>query len=498
MKKRLFSFISIVVGFVIALAAVEVMAIGWLYLEDGRHTPAAELFERTQNTYVRDMTRGTGCRFIDTLYPHPYWAFVHHANPPCGISWANNVGLFGPDFPTVKPADRYVVMISGGSVAAYLGGNQKPPYPRYLEEELNKSWVSPNGKPWMVLDAAAGAWKEPQSFIAFAMYATAVDAVINLSGYNEHYYFQPKMDQRLEGPAANFLEANPFAADENFGDAAIGWVMGRLAGAMSINPILGKSHAAYLLIRGIEAAAKGKDSFKSSKRTTIPSLFALPKDIQDNPQRLFDVQLDLYQKYFRATEAVAHDNGVKSAYFMQPIPAWGKTLTDDGTARRRRPGLRRALSPHGRRHDDAQRARPADLRPGRYFQERHQHHLRRFDPLSRRRRRPQPRQPHGGGPDRRAAGQDLGPAAQALKGFAQFPEFPLPPLSHFWGACTASGIQTFRHSRYFRQRAKCGGKASPTMDWASQSVVPTGARSAEREGPSFTISDCRRRGRSLR
>ena len=328
MKKRLFSFISIVVGFIVALAAVEVMAIGWLYLEDGRHTPAAELFERTQNTYVRDMTRGTGCRFIDTLYPHPYWAFVHHANPPCGISWANNVGLFGPDFPTVKPADRYVVMISGGSVAAYLGGNQKPPYPRYLEEELNKTYVSPNGKPWMVLDAAAGAWKEPQSFIAFAMYATAVDALINLSGYNEHYYFQPKMDQRLEGPAANFLEANPFAADENFGDAAIGWVMGRLAGAMSINPILGKSHAAYLLIRGIEAAAKGKDSFKSNKRTTIPSLFALPKDIQDNPQRLFDVQLDLYQKYFRATEAVAHDNGVKSAYFMQPIPAWGKTLTD--------------------------------------------------------------------------------------------------------------------------------------------------------------------------
>ncbi|HYI04860.1 MAG TPA: hypothetical protein VD858_08210, partial [Reyranella sp.] len=329
MKKRLFSFISIVVGFVIALAAVEVMAIGWLYLEDGRHTPAAELFERTQNTYVRDMTRGTGCRFIDTLYPHPYWAFVHHANPPCGISWANNVGLFGPDFPTVKPTDRYVVMISGGSVAAYLGGNQKPPYPRYLEEELNTRYVSPNGKPWLVLDAAAGAWKQPQSFIAFAMYATAVDAHINLSGYNEHYYFQPKMDQRLEGPAANFLEANPFAADENFGDAAIGWVMGRLAGAMSINPILGKSHAAYLLIRGIEAAAKGKDSFKSSKRTTIPSLFALPKDVQDNPQRLFDVQLDLYQKYFRATEVVAHDNGVKSAYFMQPIPAWGKTLTDD-------------------------------------------------------------------------------------------------------------------------------------------------------------------------
>ena len=35
------------------------------------------------------------------------------------------------------------------------------------------------------------------------------------------------------------------------------------------------------------------------------------------------------------------------------------------------------------------------------------------------------------------------------------------------GACTAGGIQTFRHSRYFRQRAKCWRQASPTMGWAS-------------------------------
>ena len=87
MKQRLFRAISILVGIVLALAAVEGMAIVWLYLEDGRYTPAAELFQRTQNTYVRDATKGTACRYVDTLYPHPYVAFVHHANPPCGISW---------------------------------------------------------------------------------------------------------------------------------------------------------------------------------------------------------------------------------------------------------------------------------------------------------------------------------------------------------------------------------------------------------------------------
>lgn len=329
MKQRIFRWISILVGIVLALVAVEAMAIAWLYVEDGRYTPAADLFERTQNTYVREATRGTGCRFIDTLYPHPYVAFVHHANPPCGRSWVNNVGLFGPDFPVVKHSDHYVVFLTGGSVASFLGGNMEPPWPRYLGEELNKKYISPTGKPWMVLDAAAGAWKEPQPFIMFSLYASSVDAMVNLSGFNEHYYFRPKMDQRLEGPASNFLEVNPFAADENFGDAAIGWVMGRLAGAMALNPVLRRSHAAYLVIRGIEAAAKGRDSFKSNKRTTIPGLFALPKDIQEDPERLFDVQLGLYRKYFRAAEAVAKDNGVKTAFFLQPVPAWGKTLTDE-------------------------------------------------------------------------------------------------------------------------------------------------------------------------
>ncbi len=329
MKQRIFGWISVLIGIVLALALIEVTAIAWLYVEDGRYTPAAELFERTQNTYVRDATKGTACRYVDTLYPHPYVAFVHHANPPCGMPWVNNVGLFGPDFPTVKPADRYVVMLIGGSVASQLAQNAPPPAPRYLEEELNKRYVSPNGKPWLVLNGGDGAWKEPQPFILFSLYAGSVDAMISLGGFNEHYYFRSYTSERLESPASNFLEVNPFVADENFGDAAIGWVMGRIAGMLALNPVLGRSHAAYLIIRGIEAAAKGKDSFKSKKRTTIPNMFALPEDIRGNGDRVFALQLSLYQKYARAEEVVAHDNSVKTAYFFQPVPAFGKTLTEE-------------------------------------------------------------------------------------------------------------------------------------------------------------------------
>ena len=84
-----------------------------------------------------------------------------------------------------------------------------------------------------MLNGGDGAWKEPQSFILFALYATSVDAVIALGGYNEHYLFRSYAEERLERPLSNFTEVNPFVADENFGDAAIGWVMGRVAGSLA-------------------------------------------------------------------------------------------------------------------------------------------------------------------------------------------------------------------------------------------------------------------------
>jgi hypothetical protein len=331
MKKRIFGWITTLIGILMALAIVELTAIVWLYLEDGRYTSAEELFERTQNTYVRDLTKGTTCRYVDTLFPHPYLAFVHHGNPPCGLPNVNNIGLLNANFPTIKPTDRYVVLVTGGSVASQLVQNWPAPAPHFLEEELNKRYVSPNGKPWLVLNGADGAWKEPQQAILFALYATSVDAVVTLDGYNEHYMFRPYTEERLERPLSNFADVNPFVADENFGDAAIGWVMGRVAGWLAQLPILGHSHAAYMIVRGIEAVAKSKDVFKANKdkKTTLTSIFALPNDIKGNGEKVFQTQLALYQKYERAIEAVARENNVKTAYFLQPVPSWGKTLTDE-------------------------------------------------------------------------------------------------------------------------------------------------------------------------
>jgi len=333
MKRRLFGWIAVLLGIVMALAAVEGMAIVWLTIEnDGRYISAKDLFQRTQNAYVRDFTKGTTCRYVDTLYPHPYVAFLHHGNRPCGFANVNNVGLLGDDYPTVKRTDRYTILLTGGSIASQLAQIDLPPAPRYLEEELNRNYVSPNGKPFFVLNGGDGAWKQPQPFILFMLFATSVDAVITIGGSNEYYTVRDYVRERLERPVNNFVDVNPLVSDENFGNAAVGWVMGRVAGALALNPVLGRSHAAYMIIRGIETLAKGRGGLRSNKRTTLDSIFALPSEILGNGEKIFAYQVALFQKYQSAMEAVARDNGVKAAYFFHSVPGYHKTLTAEEKA----------------------------------------------------------------------------------------------------------------------------------------------------------------------
>lgn len=333
MKRRLFGLIAALVGVVLSLAAVEAMAVVWTMLEnDGRYVPVEKLFERTQNAYIRDMTRGSSCRYIDSLYPHPYVAFVHHGNEPCGRSNANNVGMLGADYPTMRRPDRFTILLTGGSIASQLAQIAPPPAPRFLEDELNRNYRSPNGQPFEVLNGGDGAWKQPQPFILFALHAQAFDAVVALGGTNEFYLFRDFVTERLEWPEGNFLQVNPLVADENFGDAAIGWVMGRVAGTLSQSPMLGRSHAVYMIVRGVESLAKGRGGLRSSKRTTIDSLFALPADTRGRGEAIWAIQLELFQKYVRGMRAIADDNGAKSAFFFHAVPAHGKTLTPEERA----------------------------------------------------------------------------------------------------------------------------------------------------------------------
>jgi len=324
-RSRALGAISFLVGIVAGFAILEVSSIAWLTVRDGGYTPAAELFDRMANTYIRETTRSSGCRYADTLFPHPYLGFVHHGQPPCGPANVNNVGLFGDDFPLIRRDDRYVVLLTGGSVASQLGQYAPPPAPRYLEEELNRHYISPTGKPFQVLNGGAGAWKQPQQLILFELHVDVVDAIVTLDGYNEQFMMQPGGRVRFELPANNFLDANPIVARDGFGEIVKGWLVGRVVGWLG-QGMSRRSHAAYLVADALSVVSSRP---ASSEAHTFWNAMMLPPEISSSPDTMFALQVGQYRKYIRIMDMVARGYGVKSMFFLQPVPAIGKELTDE-------------------------------------------------------------------------------------------------------------------------------------------------------------------------
>jgi hypothetical protein len=64
-----------------------------------------------------------------------------------------------------------------------------------------------------------------------------------------------------------------------------------------------------------------------SERTNINTMFALPQEWDEEHRVAWGA--GQYRKYIRAMGAVAAQNGGLHAHFIQPVPAIGKSLTDE-------------------------------------------------------------------------------------------------------------------------------------------------------------------------
>ena len=321
MKRFVLPTAAILITVLLCLAGIELMATAYLYATEGRYVAARSRFASKTNTFVQGLADGRECGYLDTLYPHPYLGFVHHGNPPCGIPDINNVGLFGPDFPSSRRDDRFVVLLTGGSVASQFA-SRVGSGPSYLEQVLNSRYVSPTGKPFLVLNGADGAWKQPQQAILSLLYVDAVHAIVTLDGFNEHYQMQSGF--RFEYPANNFLSVNPIAA-QNFGDMVTRWFVGRIRSAAADNAVLSRSNAAYELVSAAERWAEARAASRPKPKTSIDTMFALPPTWTAAQRR--EWQIAQYGKYLAAITMLAREHAVSTAHFIQPIPAYGKTLT---------------------------------------------------------------------------------------------------------------------------------------------------------------------------
>jgi len=326
LRQASLKFAALGVGLVVALVGLEILSTAWLTIRDGRYTPAKELFATSRNTYIQDITGsgGSNCRYIDTMFPHPYLAFVHHRDDPCGVPSANDIGVLGDDYPVARNPERYVILLAGGSVASQLGQLTQPGRRSFLEEELNHSYTSPTGKPFQVLNGGVGAWKQPQQLILMAIYGDFIDAVVTLDGYNEQHLIKPGLKSRFEMPAVNYLGVNPIVTRDGFGSLAWSWFMGRISGWLGMG-LTSYSHAAYLLASALEPKPADHDDGFGAR--TYSAMMSLPDDITNTPAVYMDWQIAQYAKYIRMMDVTARDFGIKSMFFLQPVPAVDKILT---------------------------------------------------------------------------------------------------------------------------------------------------------------------------
>lgn len=327
-KRIAFRVITLLIAFVLVLAGVEILANVYLYVRDGKYVSARQRLDVLGNTFIAGLTKQkSGCRYVDTLYPHPYLGFVHHGNPPCGVPDINNIGLFGPDYPSERPDDRFVVLVTGGSVSAQLMGSGPKGVP-YLQAILNRDYESPNGRPFLLLNGGDGGWHQPQQLILFLLYADAVHGVVTLDGFNERYFVGSSV--RFDYPPHNFTEINPLL-NSAYSDVAKRWIAGKFYGYAQASRVLSRSQAAYLVLARIDAYVKQEQQlYTARERTNINTMFALPKE-WDEEHRIAWAN-GQYRKYIRAMGAVARQNDVQFAHFIQPAPAIRKPLTDEEKA----------------------------------------------------------------------------------------------------------------------------------------------------------------------
>jgi len=300
MKKRLIKFVALLLS--VGLAALLCEGLFSAYALWKYRTVSLEKLDQldTGNSYVTDANRAP-TTYTESLLPHPYLAHVYKTG--------NNVGLRSVDYPVVKDKSKFTILVTGGSVAAQIveRGAIDRAFARY-----------DCGKPVVVLGAGGGGWHQPQQFIALGLYGDVADAVVTLDGFNEGGWSRG----RLENASGAFLAINPIL-EHGYDRLGASWQCGKLR-EFGLSQ---HSRAVYFATKTIRDKLAASGAAKDDGGKTLESIFMLPSDWP--MEQCFQFNMGQYRKYIRLMHGMSGTLGIKDAYFIQPVPRLGKTLTEE-------------------------------------------------------------------------------------------------------------------------------------------------------------------------
>lgn len=317
----------------LAFGAGELTALAYYTLRDGGLAWPAQRLEAERNAYTEGV-REEGCSYGDSMLVHPWLAHVQTPLGPCGASYANSKGLIGREFPDLAPEGTGVILVTGGSVAAqFTWDNRKTP--SALEEILNREFAGGRYERFVVLNGGHGAWKQPNQYVLFGLYAHVLAGLITLDGYNEHYMIGAS--RRFELPSNNFFQSlerqDARVVSAPYRHAALKMEADLFRYALE-HDVFRRSHLAYLLVdrargmlRGYASRADWDDE-GTAEDTWIRASYERMFELHEDTPKALRTELSLaeYAKYVRLMHAGAEALGIPSLFLIQPTPAYQKPL----------------------------------------------------------------------------------------------------------------------------------------------------------------------------
>jgi hypothetical protein len=323
MKKLLFTLLSVLISSLIAIGAAELFIRSYAYDAKTRSEGAEKLWKKFRNGYVEDLKMpDSSCSFSDSLAPHPFLGFVQNESD-CGNYYVNNRGINDPrDIPSEKDPGAFTILLVGGSVASQMAlGKRGIHHFIWLEDELNRRYISPNGKPFRILSGAVGSWRMPTQAVMTTLYAPYVDAVVGLDGYNEATNTAGGLALDLPD-TLNYIYV---ARSPVFGSGFRWiWLLQSYRRISLQNRFLRRSFLAYFAFEKFMGLAANEINF-GDRYKNLDKFFALPNDWSSERRAAWN--RGRYENYIKMISAQTKAMKIYYAHFLQPNRVFGKELT---------------------------------------------------------------------------------------------------------------------------------------------------------------------------
>lgn len=313
-RRFLFPILAIVVSLLAFTFFIESAFTIYHRILHGRFIAIQELQASEPNSVQAEALQklnenGATCAWADMFIPHANYLYVKKSTPPCAEDGINVDGFRGPALPIVKDAKQFTLLFGGGSVAEELLGTGAV---TTIEDELNRKYKIKGFHRFKVYSTAMAGWRQPQTFLAFAMNSHRIDAFVTLDGFNE---FHLLLDGKNGLPYGTLV--NPFELSGLDLTPSIALVIeGKLRNWSLSDGLLQKSHAAHFLVSRI----RNRLRFIASQKSLIGSrMVNSPGKLNFNIDDLASYNRFRLQHTFRQTNALAKRFGIRTLHFLQPV-----------------------------------------------------------------------------------------------------------------------------------------------------------------------------------